>query len=434
VKHAIFDLAALAVLLAGLARFENRGRRMGAPMRIAWLTGFGALAVFQSWNLLRIVRDNLANPPLWDFKVFWMVGRVAVAGGNVYDPASYAKLGASLNPGHDPLFSSVAVGVGLPYPPPALFLFYPLGWFDLQTAMQLWYVAMLAALALAIVLLRRNFFACAGAAGWLAAMLLLLLLPQTGSTFALAQVNVFALCLLIAYWREHVPWRTGCWLAPLGLLRPPALALALEGLAPGRRVLFATLAATAVALFLIAFPLTGPRAMATYLRANPSGRYPESFFQGYQSLYQLFALRDASRSGYFSLAGHPAYVACALVLLSLAAWIARGTPRDRGNMSRAALLALGLFVYPSTGAHYALLLIVPLCELWRSREALALGTAGAIAAIEINYAVLRVGDGSNTIGLLLILDAAFFAVVALRARSAGEPTASAPRLRRWSGA
>lgn len=433
-KHAIFDLAALALLLAGLARFETRGERMGAPLRMAWLTGFGAIALFQAWNLLRIIGEDLAHPRLWDFKVFWMVGRVAVTGGDVYDPASYATLGAALNPGHDPLFSAVAAGVGLPYPPPALFLFYPLGWFDLQTAMRLWYVAMLAALALAAMLLWRHFFASSGAAGWLAALLLLLLLPQTGSTFALAQVNVFALCLLIAYWRERVPWRAGCWLAPLGLLRPPALALTLEALAPGRRVLFPTLAATAAALFLIAFPLTGPHAMATYVRANPSGHYPESFFAGYQSLYQLFALHDPSRTGYFSLAGHPAYVVCALALLGLAAWLVRRGGPDGTNMSRAALLALGLFIYPSTGAHYALLLIVPLCELWRSREALALGTAGAIAAIEINYALLRVGDGSSTIGLLLVLDAVFFATLELRARSAGAPTPSASRRRRWSGA
>jgi hypothetical protein len=433
VKHAIFDLAALAVLLAGLARFEVRGERMAAPLRIGWAAGFSALAVFQAWNLLRIIRDNLAHPPLWDFKVFWMVGRVAVAGGDVYDPASYAKFDAALNPGHDPVFSAVAVGVGLPYPPPALFLFYPLGWFDLQTAMRLWYVAMLAALALASVLLWRHFFASAGAAGWLAAALLLLLLPQTGSTFALAQVNVFALVLLIAYWRERVAWRAGCWLAPLGMLRPPALALALEGLAPGRRALFGAAAATAAALFLIAFPLAGPHAMTTYVRANPSGHYPESFFAGYQSLYQLLALHDASRAGYFSLTAHPAYVASALALLAAAAWLVLRVAPDRANMSRAALLALGLFIYPSTGAHYALLLVVPLCEVWRSRTALGLGTVGAIAAIEINYALLRVGDGSQTVGLLLILDAVFFAALALRAPSASLPTPMAARLARSSG-
>jgi hypothetical protein len=348
----------------------------------------------------------------------------------VYDPAAYAALGAALNPGHDALFNAVAVGVGLPYPPPTLFLFYPLGWFDLQTAMRLWYVAMFAALTLAAVLLWRHFFARDGAAGCLTAVLLLLLLPQTGATFALAQVNVFALFLLIAYWRERVPWRAGLWLAPLGMLRPPSLALALEGVARGRHALLATVAGATAGLLLIAFPLAGPRAMATYVRANPSGRYPESFFAGYQSLYQLFALRDPSRAGFFSLGAHPAYVVCALLLLALGVALVRRAAEEQTNMLRAALLALGLFIYPSTGAHYALLLVVPLCELWRSRDALGIGTLGALAAIEINYALLRVGDGSTTIGLLLILDAAFFATLALRAGAAPRGAVRRPEFRR----
>jgi hypothetical protein len=415
VKHAIFDLVALALLLAGLARFEARGDRVPRALRIGWIAGFGALALFQALTLLRIVFANIAQPPLWDFKVFWMVGRVAVSGGDVYDPASYAPFAAGLNPGRDPLFAAVALGVGLPYPPPVLALFVPLGRLDLVAALRLWYVAMLVALALAALLLWRQFFARDGATGALTAALLLLLLPQTGATFALAQINVFALCLLLAYWRETVAWRAGLWLAPLGLMRPPAFALALEHIAPGRRAFFAGLAAALALLFVAAVPLAGPRAMATYARANPSSRYPESFFVGYQSLYELFARSDAGRGGFFSLTAHPAYLLCAALLLAGAAALALRAAPESGGMLRGALLALGLFIYPSTGPHYALLLLAPLGELWLRREELGVGTIGAIAAIELNYGLLRVGDASATIGLLLCLDAAFFAALALRA-------------------
>jgi hypothetical protein len=438
VKHAIFDLVALALLLAGLARFEARGERVPRSLRIGWVVAFAALALFGAWNLLRIALANVARPPLWDFKVFWMVGRVAVSGGDVYDPASYTPFAAALNPGHDPLFTAVALGVGLPYPPPVLALFFPLGRWDLVTALKLWYVAMFVALALAALLLWRQFFARAGAAGALTAALLLLLLPQTGATFALAQINVFALCLLLAYWRETVPWRAGLWLAPLGLMRPPAFALALANLARGRRTLFATLAASLALLFVAAVPLAGPRAMATYVRANPSGHYPESFFAGYQSLYELFARSDAGRGGYFSLAAHPAYLLCAGLLLACAAGLALRAAPERESMVRGSLLALGLFIYPSTGPHYALLLLVPLCDVWLRREELGIGTIGAIAAFELNYALLRVGDASATIGLLLCLDAAFFALLALRAprrdrRYVAARGASTPRYRVGTG-
>ncbi len=432
-KHAIFDLVALALLLAGLAHFEARGRRASALLRTGWLAAFGALALFQLVSLLKLVSANVARPPLWDFKVFWMVGRVAVSGGNVYDPASYTALGAALNPGRDPVFSAIAVGVGLPYPPPALALFAPLGRLDLVPAMRLWYAAMLLALGLAALLTRSTFFRRDGAAGGLAAALLLLLLPQTGATFALAQVNVFALCLLLAFWREAVPWRAGLWLAPLAILRPPALALVLAYLKPGRRALFVSLAAALAILFAAAVPLAGPHAMLTYFRSNPSGRYPESFFVGYQSLYELFVRSSAARGGFFSLAAHPGYIFCVTLLgLAAASMSLRAAP-ERQGMVRASLLALGLFIYPSTGPHYALLLVVPLCELWRSRAALGIGTAGAIAAFELNYALLRVGDGSATIGLVLALDAAFFALLALRGadRSERYRAHSASRPRRY---
>ncbi len=413
-KHALLELTALALLLVGLARFEGEGPPLRAPLRAIWLAGFAVLAVFEVGNLLRIARDNLAHVPLWDFRVFWMVGRAAVEHRDVYDPASFVGFAATLNPGHDPLFDAVALGVGLPYPPPTLFLFYPLGWFDLGTALLVWYVAMGVAVAIACIMLSRLFFRGSGAAGWFAPALLLLMLPQTGVTIALAQVNFFALVFAIAYWRERVSWRAGLWLAPLGMLRPPALALVLEAIAKSRRGLAVGLVAASAALFLAAIPIAGTRAMITYLRANPSSHYPESFFPGYQSLYQLFALRDASRAGYFSLAAHPAYVMCALLLFAGAAWIAARAAPERTGMVRAMLLTLGLFVYPSTGAHYAVLLLLPLCELWCGRRALGLGTAGAIAVFELNYALLRVGDAATTIGLLLVIDAALFAALALR--------------------
>jgi hypothetical protein len=413
-KHALLELTALALLLVGLARFEGEGPPLRAPLRAIWLAGFAVFAVFEVRNLLRIASDNLAHVPLWDFRVFWMVGRAAVEHRDVYDPASFTSFASSLNPGHDPLFDAVALGVGLPYPPPSLFLFFPLGWFGLGTALLLWYVAMGVALTIACIMLSRLFFRESGPAGWFAPALLLLLLPQTGVTLALAQINFFALVFSIAYWRERIAWRAGAWLAPFAILRPPGLALALEAIAKSRRGLAIGLVAASAALFLAAIPLAGARAMTTYLRANPSSHYPESFFPGYQSLYQLFALRDTSHAGYFSLAAHPAYVACALGLFAGAAWIAARAAPERAGMVRAMLLTLGLFVYPSTGAHYAVLLVLPLCELWRGRRALGLGTAGAIAVFEVNYALLRVGDAATTIGLLLVIDTAIFAALALR--------------------
>src|SRR5689334_5229930 len=98
---------------------------------------------------------NVTFPPLWDFTISWLNGTVAAHGLNFYEPASYERLADALPATAD--LSRFVVSVGFHFPPPTIFLFLPLGFFDVHTAYVLWYGAMLAVVALDVVLLARLF-------------------------------------------------------------------------------------------------------------------------------------------------------------------------------------------------------------------------------------------------------------------------------------
>jgi hypothetical protein len=395
-------------LLAGL----GYAARTPLLWRRLWTAAFALVALALLWKLIVLARSEIAAPPLWDFKVFWTVGHVAVAGRNVYDPASYAPFRALTNPAGDREFDAIALGIGMPYPPPVLLLFYPLGFFaTISGALAAWYGLLFAALAAAIALVYRAFFAADGAAGALVAAVLVLLLPATSETFALGQLDVFALCLLVATWREHDRRRAGLWFAPLLLLRPFFIAFAIFFAARRNWTALGATALTLALLFALAAPLAGWNGLLTYATNNPGARYPQSYFSGSESLYKIVGQFDHHDSGYVSLAAHPAFVLLAVALLALAGYVCARGAATRPDACLGLVVALGLLLYPNTGTHYGMLLLAPLGALWQKRRDFGIGTVGAAAFIALQYVLMTFGGAS--FALACALDAVLFAALAL---------------------
>jgi hypothetical protein len=380
--------------------------------RRVWAATLGLFALLAVSALVAASQKQVSHPPLWDFKVFWTIGHVAVIGHNIYDPASYLPFRDLVNPGHDHEFDTIALGIGMPYPPPAILLFYALGFVPgISTAMTLWYVALFVTLAVATLLLFRAYFLPYKIAGLIAATIFVVALPATAATIELGQLNFIALCFLVLFWNERNPWRAGLWLAPVLILRPFVVLFAVYLVARRRwNTLLATLA-TLVALFVLSLPFVGWQGLVSYAHRNPSQRYPQVYFGGTDSLYKILSRFDRDPVGYFSLAAHPWFVviACVLVAASVAVCL-RGGPAQR-DACLGTLLALGLFLYPNTGSHYAVLLLPALCVLWRDRKRLGIGTLGATGILTFEYVAL--GFGAAT-GIVFGLDAFLFAALALR--------------------
>jgi hypothetical protein len=411
-------IATMAIVAAALIVLFVRRTQKSAALE-ALTAVLAVIAVFQLVDFVRLAFGQLQHPPLWDFRAFWMFGLAAAAHHNIYDPASYQVYRALLNPGGDPEFNTIAINIGMPYPPPAVLLVYPLGLITkMSSAMLLWYAMIFSAMAASIVLLWRVFFAADGYAGLAVAAILTFSLSSSRMTIALTQVTFFVLVLLLLFWRERTPWRSGMWLAPLIVLRPLFVLLAIYFIVRRQWSALASLAATTVALVAVSIPLLGPNGLASYVLHNPTQRYPGTYFVGSQCLYKLLATLNGPHEGYFSLASHPLYDGIALLCLAAVAVVCALRAGRQRDACLALLMLAGLWLYPSTDTHYCVVLLVPMGVVWRNQTQLGLSPAAVVGYFAVQYLLLDVRDGASTTGLLIALDCLFFAFVAFRSPDA----------------
>jgi hypothetical protein len=425
--YALKTLATVGVVVAAVVFLSwSQGRRFA--WRRPVIVAFGLFAGAMALELLNVAVAGVRNPPLWDFKCFWMYGQVAAAHHNVYDPASYQMYHTLLNPTKDVEFDTIGVNVGLPYPPPGVLLVYPLGLVaNLSTAMTGWYAVLFSAAIACVFLLWRRFFAADGIAGLVVVCVLVAGLGATHMTLGLTQVDFIALLFLLLFWGEPVSWRAGLWLAPLIFLRPLFILLAISIVVRRQWSALAALAGTGAALIALCFPLLGPGGLATYLRHNPALRYPVEYFIGSSSLYKVLTSLHVN-DGSFSLATHPVYLVIAAACVAIATVICALCAQRQRDMCLALLVALGLWLYPATSGHYCVLLLPPMCAVWRQRRALNLSAATVAAFFALNYLLLDVNAGTHTTGLAIALDCVIFGWLAFR-RPAARVTFEPPRSR-----
>jgi len=103
--------------------------------------------------VVNTIRINVANPPRWDFHLFWTFGRASAAGLDPYDHQNLLTIVSPLDP--PPILIEELYFF---HEPPTLFLFAPLGWFsEIKTAALFWYLVNAVFLVLVIVMLWRQF-------------------------------------------------------------------------------------------------------------------------------------------------------------------------------------------------------------------------------------------------------------------------------------
>ncbi len=156
-----FNLILVPVMLAGYYYRKRFSLRIRSVV-IGLLVAVTILYSFRSVYVMYF--RNVPNPPVWDFQCFWLNGRVGAEGLNFYDSQNYyAVADRYLEPGD--WFAKEILDSAFLYPPPAMFLFVPLGWFTMQTAMLLWNTVQLGFAVLSIWLLWRIFFKNDGVEG-----------------------------------------------------------------------------------------------------------------------------------------------------------------------------------------------------------------------------------------------------------------------------
>jgi hypothetical protein len=383
-------LVAVTGILLGLdAAGRAPGRRR--PAALAALA-----AVPYALRLAGAIAENLAEPPEWDFMGFWLHARSAVSGASFYDPASAAALASRFAFSEE--FRREIVQIGFWYPPPSMFLFAPLGWFEPHAAIALWYALQLAATAGAAAVMARVFLPGGGLVAVAACAAMVLVCHGTLATFVFAQTNGVALLALALFWPRRDGGAGGAWLALAALTKPFLAALAGVSLLAGRWRVPVGACAAAAALTLAALGAFGRRTFADYLAMNQMAK-PDWIFREAptQSLLSLVLRATGAPCGGLGCLAQPWFVTGAVLVVGVTLALVWALRRSEPELAHALALAAVLLLYPLSGLSYSVLLIPALLALWRIRDRLPGGPWTAAVAVAAIFALAELHDGTETV-------------------------------------
>lgn len=390
ILHELADplkLLMIPLLLLGFHHWQRLSRRW----KMVW---FGLVLInilYSIYSLFVTMYRQVVALPEWDFRWFWIYGRVAVQGLNFSDPEYARQLAQSLN--STPEFISQ---LDFSYLPPTIFLFSWLGWFDLRTAYVFWYGLHSAILILDIYLLWKVVLGSNRLINLMLVAALLLRLPGTQSTIFFGQTNLLLLLLLLLFWRNQDRLRGGIWLA-LGVLTKPLLALMLlyPVLKRHWRVLLGfTIALTVASLLTIA--VFGSEPFFSYFSQSPGATRPnlvyvESVNQSLLATVLRLTQYDFSQRSPLT---QPLFVGLALGLTGVTGWLIYRLDQRDTEWSLAMTLLLSLLLYPGTLIHYSVHLIIPILLLLKYRNQLVLPAWSIIIFITLQYSLTSYLSGT----------------------------------------
>ncbi len=378
----------LCAFLVALSLFAYQNRDLLKHTWSSVLLGvaLGTSLVF-GLNLIRLMRWNVNLPPEWDFYLFWVFGRAARLGLNPYDQANLLRVAAPLNPSQELLRELFFF-----HSPPTLFLFLPLGWFDIQKAYFVWYCMNGIVLLVDLLLMWKLFLSDAGANAALFILAMVVLLRSAFLTVAFGQTNFIVLLLVLLFWRDWKSARGGIWLA-LGIAVKPLFVFLLLFPALRRqwRVLGAAAAAGGMLLVLSALAF-GPAMVLTYFTRNPLLNdlpvylYTENMNQSLLATTLRLAHFDPAIGSPYA---NPFFWVTCIVLIGITCWLTWHLKENDAPWGLSLTVILALLIFPKTLEHYALLLIVPMTMLWSQRELLPGRTIAIAAVITVVYSLIN---------------------------------------------
>ncbi len=361
------------------------------------------IAVF-SLALVQSMRENIENPREWDFLGFWLHGTTAAQGKNFYDPANAQQLTQNMVVSDD--FRIEIVDVGFWYPPPSIFIFLPLGWFDLQTALLLWYVANSLVLIVTIILLHRWLLPQSGRLGLLFVASLMLMLHSVYTTVSYAQTNFLLLLAIVLFVHDRHIARAGLWLALAVLIKPFAAVLLVYLILRRKWSAIGVVIATAILASLATILVFGTDNFLSYFRGSSVTKLPDYIYTEITnpSLLATILRVTSYEFGSSSPMLHPVFLITGLAMGLITLWSVYRLNRSNEDLTISLLLVFAIIVYPASQLFYSVLLILPVLWLWQKHR-LLFGSNwvipfGLITAI---YVLLVVRDGGLTFGANLLV-------------------------------
>ena len=425
----VLRVAFIVVAPIVIAGYQSRGV-LDRPM--AWLLKLalvGLIATFGKYAAQQIYA-TISNPPEWDFRAFWLYGRVGAQKGNFYTVAAMHRAGDSLPWSAN--FRREVLDVGFPYPPATMLLTAPLGRLEAKEGALAWELLQVLALAASVLAMWRIFLPDSGAHGLGVVAALALGLSATQWTLRHGQTNAWTLLFLLLFW-ETRSRALGGWFLALGLMIKPVFGFL--GLWPllVRQWRMATVACISYALLsALALLLFGWPTFRSFFVDNPTDRIPGWLYTGHNNMGLLaFILRWRTGGELgreipsFTPWADPLFLAvCALLFLVTIPLayrlIATGQDLHR-QLALALLVPLALLLYPQSQNHYSMLLLPPMLLLWTRGREIGIAAPVSIAVITAVYWSMLPRGGDLTVLGNALLWMALVAGAGLALRARGRP-------------
>jgi hypothetical protein len=392
----VFAPAVMLIVHHFYGQFSNNVRKIFTGLALVMILGFGVATVGRMFL-------NIQNPPVWDFVCFWLNGRVASQGLDLYSPAAYQSvaLAERLNFGEE--FKVEILDVGFWYPPPTIFIFVPLGWFDIHTAMLLWYIVQGIILIVCIGLLWKVVFNAEDFISLCLVIVMLIAAPAVRDNIGMGQSMFMVLLMFILFWRDREKPRAGVWLA-LGILVKPFMAvLILYPLLRRYWRMVGVLIVSLAILSLLTIATFGIETFFSYFSGSVLGRVPLGVYIELtnQSLLST-VLRLEGHDGLDSPLTHPPFVGLAIALTLFTLWGIYTFINRRPEWAILLILTFAVLIYPASQDMYSLMLIMPMLLLWRNRQNFPGGLWGIIIFIMLEY-YLMISSAFLTVLLMWIV-------------------------------
>jgi hypothetical protein len=339
------------------------------------------------------IYQRILNPPVWDFQVFWLNGRVASEGLNFYNAESYYSV-AERYLVFDNEYAEEVLDPAFVYPPPAMFIFAPIGCFDIQTAVVLWYIAQILFVMLCIYTAWKMFVKEEGLVGLLLVAVMVVIFSPSFITIKFAQLNFMMLLMALFALQDRERPRAGIWLA-LGIITKPIIAiLLLYFFLKGQ---WKTIILTILVLFVLSIltiMIYGLDNFAPYFTSNPTAKLPnwlyfETFYQSLLSITVRVTNFDFNTG---SPLLQPIFLIPALFFtLSTMVLVYRVKEKSSQTLLYILTVMMALLMYPHTQKYYGVLLLILIIMLWMRKD--LLGIWPSIGVITLIYSGAAFGNG-----------------------------------------
>jgi hypothetical protein len=322
----------------------------------------GILLFLILYVLLQLL-NTYKEIPEWDFLCFYLFGKVGISTSDFYNPVVFSQFFYDLQ-----LQSSVSddfikeiVNVGFWYPPISIFLFLPLGIFNLQTGFIIWQTLIIIVFVINIIIIikyysiltkdrhldeRHIYFA----------LIVLLLFPKLTISMYTSQIYILFLLFLILLIINLKNWKSGIYLPILIVIKPLAAIFILYFIF--WRKWKALIAASFVGIILTGITVIfyGYQPFIDYVISPPTSRLPDFvYFEG-RTLFGLLKKTGRAFPNYFNTEHIKFYYyIISIILVFSTIYIQRKLRHKNTVLTFMAFIPLALIVYPLSNFQYLII-------------------------------------------------------------------------------